>query len=139
MPDSAAFEVRVRIPVRWRDLDMLGHMNQAVYHELLEEGRTALFAELGHFGDFAFVLARVELDYRNEVRRDHEAVDVVVRIASVGRSSLVVDNQIVLPDGTVSAEGRSVLVAWDPTARASRPLSEEQRTQLEGLAAAGAA
>jgi acyl-CoA thioester hydrolase len=137
-PDSP-FEVRVRIPVRWRDLDMLGHMNQAVYHELLEEGRAALFARLGHFGDFAFVLARVELDYRHEVRRDHETVDVVVRIASVGRSSLVVDNEIVLPDGTVSAEGRSVLVAWDPRARASRPLSDEQREQLERLVAPAAA
>ena len=29
---------------RRRDVDELGHLNQAVYHELLEEGRAALFA-----------------------------------------------------------------------------------------------
>jgi acyl-CoA thioester hydrolase len=39
-------EVRVRIPIRWRDLDLLGHVNQSVYHELLEEGRGTLFARL---------------------------------------------------------------------------------------------
>jgi hypothetical protein len=30
-------EVRKRIEIRWTDLDMLGHLNQAVYHEYLEE------------------------------------------------------------------------------------------------------
>ena len=39
-------EGRVRVPIRWRDLDLLGHVNQSVYHELLEEGRGALFARL---------------------------------------------------------------------------------------------
>jgi len=43
MPAQAS----VRIPVRWRDLDLLGHINQAVYHEYLEEGRAALMASLG--------------------------------------------------------------------------------------------
>ena len=36
----------MRIALRWRDMDMLGHLNQSVYHELLEEGRAALFAPL---------------------------------------------------------------------------------------------
>ena len=118
----------MRIAVRWRDLDMLGHLNQAVYHELLEEGRAALLERLG---DFAFVLARVELDYRSEVRRDHGHVDVLVRLASVGRSSVVVEHEVVLPDGTVAAEGRSVLVAWDPRERRSRALTDDERAGLE--------
>ena len=32
--------------LRWRDMDMLGHLNQSVYHELLEEGRAAVIWEL---------------------------------------------------------------------------------------------
>ena len=36
----------IRIPIRWRDIDDLGHVNQSVYHEFLEEGRGALFAPL---------------------------------------------------------------------------------------------
>jgi acyl-CoA thioester hydrolase len=100
-------EARVRIAIRWRDIDMLGHLNQAVYHEFLEEGRTALFEQLRLMGDFAFVLARVELDYRREIRRDHGTVDVLTRPATIGRSSIAVDHEIVLPDGTVAAEGRS--------------------------------
>ena len=126
----------MRIEVRWRDLDMLGHLNQAVYHEFLEEGRAAFIAQLGGLGiDFAFVLARVELDYRSEVRRDHGHVDVVTSLVRVGGSSLTVDNRVLLPDGTVAAEGRSVLVAWDPSTRRSRRLSDDERAALEGLTA----
>ena len=123
----------MRIPVRWRDLDMLGHLNQAVYHEFLEEGRAGLISRVGRLGrGLAFVVARVELDYRREVRRDHEAVDVVVSVGSVGRSSVELLHQVLLPDGTVAADGRTVLVAWDVTERRSRPLGDEERAALGG-------
>jgi acyl-CoA thioester hydrolase len=122
-------DVRIAIGLRWRDMDMLGHLNQAVYHELLEEGRAALFASLGGMS-FPFVLVRVELDYRREVRRDHGTVEVVVRIERVGGKSITLAHDIVLPDGTVAASGRSVLVAWDPQARGSRGLSDDERAAL---------
>jgi acyl-CoA thioester hydrolase len=113
-------------------MDLLGHLNQSVYHELLEEGRAELLGRMGRLGDLAFVLARVEVDYRHEVRRDHEAVDVAVRLAHVGTKSIVMEHEILLPDGTLAAEGRSVLVAWDPAARRSRALSDEERARLQG-------
>ena len=128
---SHPLETRVQIGVRWRDLDMLGHLNQAVYHELLEEGRAAMIGRVAPFSDLAFVLARVELDYRSEVRRDHEHVEVVVRPAAVGRSSVTVEHEVLLPDGTVAAAGRSVLVAWDPATRRSRTLRDAERAALE--------
>jgi acyl-CoA thioester hydrolase len=123
--------IRIEVELRWRDLDFLGHLNQAVYHELLEEGRGALFERLGAItGGFFFVLARVELDHRHEVRRDHGPVAVALRVESVGRSSVTVAHEIVRADGKVAAEGRSVLVAWDREARRSRPLSDDERAQL---------
>jgi acyl-CoA thioester hydrolase len=127
----AAEEIRIQIDLRSRDLDFLGHLNQAVYHELLEEGRGALFEQLGALdGGFFFVLARVELDHRQEIRRDHSPVTVVMRVESVGRSSVTVAHDIIRGDGQVAAEGRSVLVAWDRDARRSRPLSESERAAL---------
>jgi acyl-CoA thioester hydrolase len=127
---DATPEVRVSIALRWRDMDMLGHLNQSVYHELLEEGRAALFASLDEGAAFPFVLARVELDYRTEVRRDHGHVDVVARVAKVGTKSVTLANEIVLPDGTVAASGTSVLVAWDPHERRARAITEVERAAL---------
>jgi acyl-CoA thioester hydrolase len=126
-------ESRTTIALRWRDMDMLGHLNQAVYHELLEEGRSELLLRAqpqGNGAGWGWVVARVELDYRHEVRRDHATVEVVVRVAEVGRSSLVLDNDVVLPDGTVAAAGRTVLVGWDMAARGKRELSDAERELL---------
>ena len=125
----ALAEATIRIPLRWRDLDQLGHLNQSVYHELLEEGRGALFASLGDRG-FPFVLVHVELDYRHEVRKADAHVDVTCRVAKLGRSSLTTNDRIALRDGTVAAEGSSVLVAWDPDTRGTRALSFEERQAL---------
>ena len=124
-------EIRIDVELRWRDLDFLGHLNQAVYHELLEEGRGALFEQLGALdGGFFFVLARVELDHRQEIRRDHGPVTVALRVEAVGRSSVTVAHEIVRADGAVAAEGRSVLLAWDRDARRSRPLTDAERSAL---------
>jgi acyl-CoA thioester hydrolase len=122
-------ETRVRIPIRWRDLDLLGHVNQSVYHEMLEEGRGALFARLENKA-FPFVLVHVELDYRAEVRRDHEWVEIVTRVGRVGGKSVTLEERIERSDGVVATEGRSVLVAWDPSARSSRELSAGEREAL---------
>jgi acyl-CoA thioester hydrolase len=130
MASDAPLEARVRIALRWRDMDMLGHLNQAVYHELLEEVRGALLDSLREEARFPFVLARVELDYRREVRRADSHVDVVARVVAVGRTSVILEHDILLPDGVTAASGRSVLVAWDPDARAARPLSGAERSAL---------
>lgn len=130
----SAMEHRLTLQLRWTDLDVLGHLNQAVYHELLEEARGALVQSLvarvggAHHG--TYVLVRVELDYRHEVRKDHGEVEIVVAIGRVGASSITIDHEILLPDGTVAASGLTVLVGWDAQARGKRMLSEAEREVL---------
>ena len=43
---SDGFQHSINVQLRWRDMDMLGHLNQSVYHELLEEGRAAIMTEI---------------------------------------------------------------------------------------------
>jgi acyl-CoA thioester hydrolase len=126
-------EVRIRVGLRWRDVDMLGHLNQSVYHELLEEGRWALFDQLAGLPGFEFVLARVELDYRREVRREEGHVDVAARVERIGSTSVTLAHEVILPDGTIAAEGRAVIVVWDPETRRPRKLTDTERDALGGL------
>lgn len=131
MSPTAETEVRTRIPLRWRDMDMLGHLNQSVYHELLEEGRSALLERIGAMDEgWGFVLARVELDHRREVRRTDGEVEVVVRVQRVGRSSVTLANDVRLLDGTVAASGITVIVGWDGETRSSRELTPLERERL---------
>jgi acyl-CoA thioester hydrolase len=122
-------ESRTRIALRWRDLDLLGHLNQATYHEFMEEGRATLLERLR---DFRFVLAHVEMNFRHEVRHGHGSVDVVMRVSAAGRTSVTIDHQIRLPDGALAADGRTVLVAWDVDQRRARPLTDVERAVLTG-------
>jgi acyl-CoA thioester hydrolase len=132
---NTELEQRVPVQLRWRDMDMLGHLNQSVYHELLEEGRAALIWELlrrvgTDRAHGAYVLARVDLDYHAEVRKDHGQVEIVVRVTQVGTSSFRLRHEVRLPDGTVAASGETVMVAWDPKTRAKRPLTEGELAAL---------
>jgi acyl-CoA thioester hydrolase len=116
-------------------MDMLGHLNQSVYHELLEEGRAAVMAELMRRGSAdgipgAYVLAHVDLDYHTEVRKDHGHVEIVICVSRVGTSSFTLHHELRLPDGTVAASGETVMVAWDPATRGKRVLSEGELAAL---------
>jgi acyl-CoA thioester hydrolase len=126
---------RYRVALRWGDIDALGHVNQAVYHELLEEARTAMISHLPTDEKQSFVMARVELDYRREIPLYHRFVDVTLHVEAVGRASITVAQQIYRSDGELAADGRSVMVAWDAIRRGSRPLSAAEIAALQALQA----
>jgi acyl-CoA thioester hydrolase len=123
--------VRVDVALRHRDIDALGHVNQAAYHELLEEVRAEFFdralPELPYTG---YVLARVELDYRHEVRIEERQLTGECHAGRLGRSSIELVHRLLLQDGTVAVEGRAVLVAWDFESRRARALTDAERESL---------
>lgn len=123
--------VRIEVPLRHRDIDALGHVNQAVYHVLLEEVRAAFVRDaLPDLPFTGYVLARSELDYRREVVIEDRYVTGEAHVGALGRSSITVENRLLKPDGTVAVEGRAILVAWDETERRSRRLTDEERAIL---------
>ena len=133
---------RIALQLRLNDFDVLGHLNQAVYHALMEQGRIALLTDLGPDSN-EYVLARVELDYRREVPFEMREVVLESGVERVGRSSVRIVQRVVRPDGELAAEGVSVIVGWDPGRRRSRPLTDAEREALSarliGAPAAGTA
>lgn len=125
------------IAIRWRDMDAYGHVNNAVYLTYLEEARDAWVQEtLGTVTDtWHFVLARVAIDYKQELMQDDERVLVRCSLASVGRASIRTREEIVRSDGSLSAVAESVIVPRDPATLRSRPLTEDERAALERDAA----
>lgn len=123
--------ISVEVPVRWADLDLLGHVNNAVYLNYLEEARDRLL-EHGLGAQVAdIVIARVEIDYRHEIARGVPFVMVTAAVESVGTSSVVTVEEICLPDGTLSARSRTVNVMRAADGSGSRPITDAQRASLE--------
>jgi acyl-CoA thioester hydrolase len=120
-----------RLQTRWTDFDALGHITHAAYPVYLDEARDAvLTATVGPFSEFAWVIAHVSIDYKRELVQGTREVVVRSRIAEVGRTSLTFEQDVVGPDGEVAAACTSVLVAWDPDARAARAIEDRERALL---------
>ena len=109
--------------VRFRDCDAMGHVNNAVFSTYLEQARIAILGGLD-----TFILARVEIDFRAELRAG-EAVEVRSRCARIGTKSFDLEHEITA-DGRVVAEGKSVLVSYDYERGESVPVPDALRERL---------
>jgi acyl-CoA thioester hydrolase len=121
-----------RIEIRWRDLDALRHVNNAVYATYLEEARDEWITRaLGGAGDlWDYVLVRVAIDFRRELTQEDDAVVVRTSLARVGTSSLTLREEIRAGAGWLAAEAEAVIVARDAETGRSRPLSDAERAAL---------
>ncbi len=124
-----------RIEVRWRDVDALRHVNNAVYATYLEECRDGWLEQaLGDDGAmWDYVLARVAIDFRHEIALEEEVVLARATLVRIGTSSLTLREEIRLRDGTLAAEAESVIVARDRETGRSRPLTDAERAALEAV------
>jgi acyl-CoA thioester hydrolase len=101
----------------------MGHVNNAVYSTYLEQARIAVLGGLE-----PFILARVEIDFRDQLRQDEE-LEVRSRCDRIGTKSFELVHQIWAGDRLV-ADAKSVLVGYDYTEGASVPLTDNQRRRL---------
>lgn len=130
--DDTGREFVTDVHVRWRDLDVLGHVYQGRYQEWLDEARADVFAEVAGPLGYPFVLANITLNFRHEVVKADGAVRIRTRVRSVGSKSVTLAHSFDTVGGAHIADGESTLVAWDREARCSRPISEQERRILEG-------
>jgi acyl-CoA thioester hydrolase len=122
------------VTVRWRDTDALGHVNHAVFLTYLEEGRDAFLAETLD-RDPMYVVARIEVDFRAEVRLADDIagryVTVRLEVERLGTTSVTTRETILTPSGEPAAGARVVTVQWDPGRRKPIPFSADSRARLE--------
>ena len=128
--DDAGSQVNETVVVlRWRDTDALGHVNHVVYLTYLEEARDAAIVRIlrDTSGDTGYVVARVAIDYRRELRLADGPVTVSCAITTFGGSSAQTREAIHTVGGELTAEAEAVLVKFDRETRGSRPWTEEER------------
>ena len=124
-----------RVEIRWSDVDAYMHVNNAVYATYLDECRDEwVDRALGDLGDaWDFVLARVAIDFRRELRLEDQEVVVSCTLQRIGNSSVTLTEEIRTREGELSAEAEAVLVARDRELGRSRPLTEAEREAFEGV------
>ncbi len=133
-PPAGPFIVSEDVPVRFRDTDAMGHVNNAVYLTYLEVGRQAYwqrFSRQGSYNAVPFVLAHVCIDFRAEARVG-EVVRVFLRTTWVSRSSFGMEYELRERDsGVLLATAETVQVTYDYEAKHSIAVPDWLRQELE--------
>jgi len=105
------------IHVRFRDIDGMGHVNNAVFFTYFAEGRLALFQKFSMdsgFSTFSFILAHISCDYLRPITLDTQ-LSLEIWVKEIGIKSFGLGYKLVdLSDASITyATGESVQVCFD--------------------------
>ena len=117
--------------VRFRDLDPMGHVNNAVFLTYIESARAAFLQHLGAvqtLEDLAIIVARIEIDFRAPVRLGDE-IEVTAHASRFGDKSFDLDHELRV-EGRIVAEAKTVLVTYDYSKREAVPIPDAWREKL---------
>ena len=119
----------MRMPIRWGDMDAMGHVNNTVYFRYFETARIAWFDQIACTPDPAGegpVIVNADCSFLKQLKYPGE-IEVTTLVGPPGRSSFQMTHQIRLvgPEGVASqihAEGGAQVVWVNFPAEKSIPL-----------------
>lgn len=133
------FRFSIAVEVRFRDLDALGHVNNAVYLTYFEIARTHYWNDLfgiQSFEEFDYLVVRAECNYRSPALFG-ETLKVAARISALKKSSFVFDYEVTdSKSERLIADGQTVQACFDLKKKQTVPVPAEFRkrvTEFEGL------
>ncbi len=132
--ERAKQATEILLPIRFRDCDLLGHVNNSVYLTYFEEARINFirhaFGESGLEG-INFIIARVEIDYKYPASLG-QTLRVEISVGRVGRSSFEFIYKITDSESGIEiASGKSVQVSYDYAEGHSVPLPDSLKEKLK--------
>jgi acyl-CoA thioester hydrolase len=136
MPDDYILLGRTRMPLRWGDMDAMGHVNNTVYFRYLEQARIELFEMLGFPatpGGVGPVIVNAHCNFLRQLRYPGD-IEVTSWVGPPGRSSFETLQEIRRTDAPewVFAQGGAKVVWVDQRVEKSVPLPVEVRERLAG-------
>ena len=123
-----------QIQMRFRDLDAMGHVNNAVYLSYFELARTQFYLKHAFkrsLHDIDFILAHVDIDYISAAEWGDQ-VEVSVWPSRIGDSSFTLSYELrEKKSNRLLAKSSSVLVSYDYDRKETKPIPPDFRKMLE--------
>jgi acyl-CoA thioester hydrolase len=123
-----------RIPMRWGDMDTMGHVNNTIYFRFMEQARIEWYTELGRIreqGMIEAVLASAHCTFFRPLQYPG-TVEVRTYAGSPGRTSFEITQEIRRTDDeeTIYAAGGGRVVWVDHQKGKSVPLPDDIRALI---------
>lgn len=132
---AQSFPYCVEIEVLFRDLDAMGHVNNAVYLSYLETARIKFLVDLLGLRDLSelpVILAEATISYRSPALFG-ERLTVGCGISRFGGKSFDMIHRIDTRDGRLVALSRTVLVMYDYATAATIAVPEDLKQRVRAL------
>lgn len=113
--DITLFKHRIPIQVRYADIDMQKHVNNAIILSYIEQGRVKYLNMLFPDNDFnknGLIIARTEIDYFEPVLLS-DKIFCCTRIPYIGNKSFVFENIISDEKNNIKCYAKSIMVCFD--------------------------
>ena len=125
----------IKIQVRFSDIDVMGHVNNAVYLNYFETARMHYFNQiLGEDWDWStdgIILMRNEIDYiKSVLLRDVPTIDISV--LKIGNKSFELGYELKV-DNEIYTRGKSILVCFNYKEQKTCQIPTKLRSKLEEL------
>jgi acyl-CoA thioester hydrolase len=126
--------VITEVSLRYSDMDMMGHLNNAVYATLFEAGRVDYIDGVlaPHTPEGAgYVIVRLSIDFKAEAHYPGVA-EISTLIIKLGGSSMTYE-QVIKVNGREVAKAESICALFDRTARKAMRCPEPLRAHIRNL------
>ena len=129
-----------RIPLRWGDMDAMGHVNNTVYFRFMEQARIGWFDRLVPEGEAwrttGIVIANASCNYKRAMTYPG-TVEVRLFVDPPGGASVLTSYELRVDDDPVPyADGVATVVFVDMATQKSRRIPDAIRARLERAEAA---
>ena len=128
-----------RLPIRWGDMDAMGHVNNTVYFRYMEQARISWFDRLAPEDDAwqstGIVIANATCNYRRAITYPG-TVEVKLYVGAPGGASVPTYYELRVIQGEMRdpvpyADGAATVVFIDMKTQKSRRIPEAIRARLE--------
>ena len=131
------FKHEMPVQIRFSDIDILGHVNNAVYLNYFDMAKARYFEAVhqstADWGRYDVVVANVNIDFFSPVFLQDNIV-IKTKVIRMGVKSFDMVQQLEdVQTGTIKTMSRSVVVGFDVPTNSSKALSEEWKERIRSF------
>jgi acyl-CoA thioester hydrolase len=131
--EESQVKFSIELPVQFRDIDVMGHVNNATYLQYMETARVELARHMGQVTEGirpGFIVASARCEFKKPIR-DERRITVSVWVSRIRDHSWDLDYSIHGPSGVQYAIGRTTVVAYDYKSSSTVQISGKVKRDLE--------